>query len=251
VSEILIPIPKSSLENILKPISRITDSCTITAKDNELYSLCWSYDNSLILFAKANIPIALPETKLNIISIKKLLTGLDCLGDDGDFKLIYNNNHIICKSVNEATVENTHFKYHLVDDTSIKAGSIPIERIKGLKADTTFNLSITKIKQIMSAYTFTDDINKIFFYSKEGKVFAEIDDTNLPNKDSVCLVVSPTFDGEEISIPIAIKIEVFKNLISNRSDVKVKVNNENRLFVFNTQEDDNTELKYIISTLVK
>jgi len=251
VSEILIPIPKSSLEALLRPIGRITDSCALVVRDNDLYTTCWSFDNSLILYAKTNVPVALPETKLNIISIKKLMTGLDCLGDDGDFKLIYNDNHIICKSINEATAENTHFKYHLVDDRSIKTGTVTIDKIKGLNADTSFDLTLAKIKQIMSAYSFVDNINKIYFYTKDGKVFADIDNASEQNINSVSLVVAAEYEGEEISRPIPMKLEVFKNLVSNRVDIKVKVNNENSLFIFQTKEDENTELKYIISTLVK
>ena len=252
MNESHIPIPKTSLEKLLKPVSRLTESCVLkTSKDGYIYTLCSSADNSVILYAKTDIPLAIDDIKLNIINIKKLMTGLDCLGDDGEFKIIYNTNNIICKSVNDTTGENTHFKYHLVDDNIIKESSVNVENIAKLNFDTVFELSLAKIKQLMSAYSFGNDVNKIYFHTKDDKVYAEIDDKTLQNIDNVSLLVSPSFQGEPIHSPLSIKIEVFKNLASSKNPIKVKINNQFKVFVFQTQEDDNTELKYIISALVK
>jgi hypothetical protein len=251
MTETIIPIPKISLEKLLKPVNRLTESCVLRGDGESIYTLCCSPDNSVILYAKTNLPIKLEYTKLNIINIKKLLTGLDCLGDDGEFKLSYNENNIVCKSINESTNENTHFKYHLVEDNIIKESTVNIERIASLTYDTIFELSLPKIKQIMSAYSFVSDVNKIYFYTKDQSVYAEIDDKTLQNVDNVSLIVSPSFVGDALVKPLSIKIEVFKLLSSSKNNIKVKINNEFNVFVFETQEDDNTQLKYIISALVK
>jgi hypothetical protein len=103
----------------------------------------------------------------------------------------------------------------------------------------------------MSAYSFVNDVNKIYFYTKEDKVLAEIDDKTLQNVDNVSLMVSPEFTGQPLLSPLSVKIEVFKLLASSKTSIKVKINNEFKVFVFETQEDDNTQLKYIISALVK
>jgi hypothetical protein len=102
----------------------------------------------------------------------------------------------------------------------------------------------------MSAYSFVNDVNKIYFYTKEDKVFAEIDDKTLQNVDNVSFTVSNEYIGDELS-PIAIKIEVFKSLITSKQPVKVKINKDNKVFIFSTNEDENVELKYIVSALVK
>lgn len=252
MSETLIPIPKTSLEKILKPVNRLTESCVLRCdSDNIIYTLCCSGDNSVILYAKTQLPIELGEVKLNIINIKKLLTGLDCLGDDGEFKLSYNKNHIVCKSINDASGENTHFKYHLAEDNIIKESSVNIKKIASLKYDTIFEISLPKVRQIMSAYSFTNDVNKIYFYTKDDKVYAEIDDKTLQNTDNVSLLASNFFNGEPMIDPLSVKIEVFKLLASSKTSIKVKINNEFKVFVFETQEDENTQLKYIISALVK
>jgi hypothetical protein len=251
MNESLIPIPKTSLEKLLKPVNRLAESCVLKAESNKLFTICTSIDNSVILYAKTDLPMHVDSVKLNMINIKKFMTGLDCLGDDGDFKLLYNQNNIICRSVNEATGENTHFKYHLVDDNIIKESTVNEESIAKLKHDTVFELSLGKIKQIMSAYSFSTDINKIYFYTKDDVVYADIDDKTLQNIDNVSLQVSNEFQGEPIQNPLSLKIEVFKNLATSKNPIKVKINNQFKVFIFQTQEDENTELKYIISALVK
>jgi hypothetical protein len=250
-NNISIPIPKTSLEKLLRPVNKLTESCVLKTSDDSIYTVCSSVDNSVILYAKTKIPNSIEPIKLNLINIKKLLTGLECLGDDGDFNISYNANSITCKSNNKETGENTHFKYHLVDDNIIKESTVNVQNIAKLKFDTIFEISIQKLRQIMSAYSFVNDVNKIYFYTKENKVFAEINDKTLQNIDNVSLLASSTFQGEEITSPLSVKIEVFKILATNKNSIKVKINNEFKVFVFQTQEDENTELKYIISALVK
>ena len=248
--EVLIPIPKTSLEKLLKPVNRLTESCVLKVKSNNLFTCCTSLDNSVILYAKTELPIELNESKLNIINIKKFMTGLDCLGDDGEFKMIYNENHLVCKSNNVASGENTHFTYHLVDDGIIKEATVKIEAIAALSFDTEFEIPLSKIKQIMSAYSFASEVAKIYFYTNDGKVYAEVDDKTMQNVDNVSLLVCPEYHGLPID-RISIKIEVFKSLISSKQPVRVKINEKLKVFVFITKEDENVDLKYIVSALVK
>jgi hypothetical protein len=244
-------IQKNSLEKLLKPVNRITESCVIRSGEKCVYTVCSSSDNSVILYAKTQIEQQLESIRVNVINIKKLLTGLDCLGDGGEFNFLYDKNSITCKSTDITSCENTQFKYHLVDDHIIKESTFDVQMIASLNFDTLFEIPVSKIKQIMSAYSYVDGVNKIYFYTKEGKVYAEINDKTMQNIDNVSMVLSNSFVGDEIIIPLAIKIEIFKSLSLNKSSLKVKINNEFKVFVFHTQEDENTELKYIVSALVK
>jgi len=246
----LLPVPKTSIEKLLKPVNRLAESCVLKTFGKELTTVCTSVDNSVMLYARCTLPMEVEGTKLNIISIKKLLTGLECLGDDGVFSLEIQKNNIKCQSKNEETSENTHFKYHLADDGIIKEAPVKIESINALNYDTSFEIQIAKIRQIMSGYSFASDVAKIYFYTKNDKVYAEINDKNMQNVDNISLLVSNSYNGEEID-PVSIKIEVFKNLITSKTPVKVKINKSNNVFLFTTNEDDNVELKYIVSALVK
>lgn len=251
MSEKILPIHKTFLEKLLKPVSRISESCVLKVSDNLLYTVCTPADNSLILYGAIQLPSSLEVQKFNIINIKKLLTGLDCLGDDGTFAFFIGDNFIKCQIENSATSEIAHFKYHLVDDGIIKESTVNIQKIAKLKFDTEFDISPEKIKKIINAYTFASDANKIYFYSKDQKIYGDINDNTLQNIDNVSLLVSTNVTGSDLSNPMPISIEIFKNLIATKNPIKVKINNEYNVFVFQTQDDQNIELKYIISALVK
>ncbi len=244
-------IPKEYLEKILKPINRLTESCVLKTDNSGLFSICSSADNTVILYAKVKLPTDQKEAiRLNIISIKKLLSGLECLGNNGEFSIEYNNNHIKCSN-KDNNGEKTHFKYHLVDDTIVRECPININKISQLNFDTEFTLSKDKIKQIMAGYAFASDVSKIYFSTKEGKVYAELDDKTLQNVDNITINISENFEGQPVSEAIPITTEVFKNLASCKTDVKVKINNQYKVFIFQNKEDTDVELKYIISALVK
>lgn len=251
MSAIHIPLPKSFLEKLLKPVNRLTESCVLKADKNDLYSICSSPDNTVILYAKTTLPFTLNEAvRLNLISIKKLLSGLECLGDDGEFSIEYNINSIKCE-VKSPDNEKTFFKYHLVDDSVIRETPVNLNKISQLKFDTEFVLDTGKIKQIMAGYAFASDLTKIYFFTREGKVYAEINDRTLQNVDNMTLVISDSFTGSDITDAIPVNVEVFKNLASCKTDIKVKINNQYKVFIFQNKEDDEVELKYIVSALVK
>jgi hypothetical protein len=252
-----LPLPKTSIEKLLRPINRLTENCVLKTQGDSLYSVCVSTDNSVILYATCKLPMEISESRLNIINIKKFLTGLDCLGDDGTFTIEIFKNSIKCQSKNSESGENTHFRYHLVDDGIIKESSVRPEAISKLTFDTEFELSVPKIKQIMSAYSFTSDVSKIYFKTLDGKVYADINDTTMQNVDNVSLLASQSYIGSNLdeNEPMSIKIEVFKALMSSKYPVKVKIKNDpktnTKVFIFNTKEDEYVQLKYIVSALVK
>jgi hypothetical protein len=252
MSNKILPLPKSFLEKVLKPVNKLTESCVLKIEKNSLYTICSSPDNTVILYAKAELPIETDEKiRLNLISIKKLMSGLDCLGENGEFSIQLAENNIKCESKDVESNEKTYFKYHLVDDSVIRETPVNINKITQLKFDTEFNISSPKIRQIISAYVFASELTKIYFQTEDGKVYAEINDKTLQNVDHMRMVVADNYTGADIEEPTPISIEVFKNLVSNKSDIKVKINNQYKVFVFSNTEEKNIELKYIVSALVK
>jgi hypothetical protein len=247
----LIPIPKAFLEKLLKPVNRLSESCVLKTDTEGLYTICSSADNTVILYARVKLPLKVEKpVRLNLISIKKLMSGLECLGDDGDFSIESNVNNIKCFN-KTPDGENTHFKYHLVDDSVVRECPVNISKISQLNFDTEFSITSTKIKQIMAGYAFASDLIKIYFYTKDGKVYAEINDRTLQNVDNITLNICDAFEGQPLPDALAINTEVFKNLATSRNDVKVKINTEYKVFVFQNKDDSDVELKYIVSALVK
>jgi hypothetical protein len=252
MTEKIIPIPKTVLEKFLKPVSRITESCILKILNDDLYTICTAHDNTFFLYAKIKLPFSLDEGKLNLINIKKFLNGLNCLGNDGEFVLKLNSNNVECKMSSDTTNESAFFKYHLIDDGIIKDSTFSIKKIASLGFDTEFTITQDKIKKIISAYSFTTDVSKIYFYSDENRnVFCEINDRTMQNVDNLSMFLTDKLVGNDIQKPVPVNIEIFKNLIACKGDVKVKLNSESRIFIFQTDDVDGVELKYIISGLVK
>jgi hypothetical protein len=251
MTETILPIPKTFLEKLLKPVSKLSESCVLKASDKEMYTICTPSDNSLILYAKAELPVEVNAFKLNLINIKKLLTGLDCLGDDGEFSIALTDNHIKCQLENKDTGEICHFKYHLVDDGIIKESTVNVQKIAKLTFDTEFEISTDKFKKIMSAYAFATDATKLYFYSKNDQIYGEINDRTLQNIDNISMLLAEKVLGQPLSSPMPINVEIFKNFILSKNPIKVKINNQYNVFVFQSQDDENVQFKYIVSALVK
>ena len=247
----IIPLPKVYLEKILKPVNRLTESCVLKTKGNSLYTICSSEDNSVILYAKTKIPLEFEEDiRLNIISIKKLLSGLDCLGSDGEFSAKIEENRITCQLVSPEN-EKTHFKYHLVDNSIIKECTLRIEKFSELTFDTEFVISANKAKQILSAASFASDVSKVYFSVFEDTLQAEVNDHTLQNVDNITIPITTKWEGDILEGNFPISLEIFKNLAAIKNDITVKINNQFKIMLFNIKEEDNIELKYIVSALIK
>jgi hypothetical protein len=148
--------------------------------------------------------------------------------------------------------ENCFFKYHLIDDGIIKESAVNVKKIASLGFDTEFIIPKDKIKKIINAYSFTSDVSKIYFFSDEKKhVFCEINDRTMQNIDNLSMFLTDSLIGQEIKTPIPVNIEIFKNLITSKDDIKIKLNTESKVFIFQSNDGDDVELKYIISALVK
>ena len=69
---------------------------------------------------------------------------MDCLGDNGNFSIVLNKNHLRCQSKNDSDFDSTFFKYHLVDDGIISESSVNVSTISKLTFDTEFEISTSK-----------------------------------------------------------------------------------------------------------
>lgn len=246
-----IDISKSALEKILKSANRMAESCVLKLDSNGIYTICSSEDKTVILFARYNFENTNTNiSRINIISIKKLISGLACLGEENNFKVLYNTNNIKCSNTTGDN-EFTEFKYHLVDNSVIHEYPLDINKITNLNFDTEFIIPQSKIKQIIQGYTFASDVSKIYFHTTEHEVFSEINDKTLQNVDNISIKICDSYMGDPITIPVALSTEVFKNLLNCKSDIKVKFNKEFKVFVFQNKDINDIDIKYIVSSLVK
>jgi hypothetical protein len=245
-----ISLSKEHLEKILKPINKITESCVLKGRNDELYSICSTEDKSVILYAKLKISNSLEEDlRLNLMGVKKLISGLNSLGNVGLFSLLLYENYIKCEI--DIKGKKSHLKYHLVDDDIIKEFPLKIEKIMSLSFDTEFELSAENAKRILAASSFATEAQKVYFSLNDGVINAEITDKSFQNIDSMLIPITDTWKGDELISDFPISLEIFKNLVSLKNNIKVKINNECKVAVFHIVEDGLLELKYIVSALIK
>jgi len=243
-----VKLPKKKLSNkFLKPISFVSDRCIFNIEDKQIYTLTHSDNNgdTVILYGKLDIPDKADKLiKLNIPDVKRLNRVIDCISGD-DVELDVDSNSINYSS------SSVRFKYHLLEDGIIQAPIINMKKIKQLNFDSQFVVKQEKILELLKASSIVPDSNKMYFYTKDKKVFAELTDKTLQNIDSVTFEISDAFTGTDVKNVIPISLEVVRLLVCAKfNELTVKINTKLKVLMFEISDNDLT-LKYIVSALVK
>tara|TARA_R100001163_G_C5060248_1_gene197042 strand:- start:836 stop:1558 length:723 start_codon:yes stop_codon:yes gene_type:complete len=231
---------KSEYLKYLDTISKINDTGVIfEIKDDKLVSLVSSLDSTLILHSeyKSNFNF---NTTLNIPDVKKLRHVLDTIEEESlDIEL--NSNNLQYKG------NGVKFKYHLYEEGFITKPNINIDKINSFKFDTNFNLNKATIQRLFKGSTFASETNKIYFYTEEGSLMAELTDRARHNTDNFTLSLGKVNFSLE---PIAINLDNIRLLSLLNDNIRVKINTEYGVVVFDIEEN-NIKLRYIISALTQ
>lgn len=229
----------------LQPISKISDTCCLSVQGGGIGCVVSSADNAIILNIshKLEDQACEGEEVLNVPDIKKLIRALDVVEEESvELKIDKNNLSYKNKSVS--------FKYHLLENGVVNKPKINVEKINSIKVDTTFYLPEKAFTDIIKASTFCVDTNKIYLYTQEGKIFAELTDKTRPNVDSFGVEVSDTYSGKEINF-LCLNLEVLRIISTNRvKQVTTKINTDLGVVLF---EYGNNILstQFIVSSLTK
>ena len=128
--------------------------------------------------------------------------------------------------------------------------SISIEKIKGIKYDTTLSLPFQSIINLIKSSSFTMDINKVYISTKDGNVYADINDKQTHNVDSISLKLCDGYKGLSIDTPLPISFETIRTLAGTRCDnIEIFVNSELNVMMFKINNSD-IDITYIVSGLV-
>ena len=223
----------------LDTVSKISDSGIFNVKKDKLTSLVSSIDNTLILYSEYTITSEFVDT-LNVPDIKKLSRVLDTLeGDKVNLKI--NSNNIEYKG------DDVKFKYHLFEEGFLTNPNLNLEKINKFEFDVEFDLDKPTLQQIFKGSNFTSETNKIYFYTEDGRLMAELTDRARHNTDnfSICLG-SSNFNLN----PTPVNFDNIRLLSIINNQFKVKINTSYGVVVFEIEESG-IKLKYIISTLTQ
>jgi len=224
----------------LDTISKINDTGVIfDVKDDKLVSLVSSLDSTLILHSeyKSNFQF---NTTLNIPDVKKLRHVLDTIEEE-NIDIEVNSNNL------QYSGNGVKFKYHLYEEGFITKPNINIDKINKFKFDINFGLNKATIQRLFKGSTFASETNKIYFYTEDKNLMAELTDRARHNTDNFTLSLGKVdFELE----PIAVNLDNIRLISLLNDDIKVKINTEYGVVVFDIEEN-NIKLRYIISALTQ
>lgn len=237
-----IKISKRALvENLLTPASKLSDNVSLTFPSDSscVKTLVTSSDNSTILLA--SIPCKVTDSFDCIIPDSKTFLRLFSSIDADDIALEIDSNVVKYSS------PAVSFKYHLLDDSYLSnKKAISEEKLNQLTFDTTFELSKQKLSEILKFNSIIPDAEKLYFFTKDSKVFAKIGDEQKCNTNEINIEVSNSYEGEAIIDSIPLNVQNILLLSFNSDVISVSVNHKLKILKFETPLT-----RYIISGLVK
>lgn len=221
------------VDKFLSPISKINENAVIKITDSKISSLATTNDETMILYVVYNSTGEVqPVCNLNIPDINRLIKVLSCVEPDS-MDIEFDRNKLKYKS------DNINFKYHLLEDGIISTPSISFDKIKKLNFSTSFKLHSSNISNLIKASTFTVDTDKVYIFTKEGKMCCELTDHQKHNMDSFSRILSDSYTGSDLTTPIPLNFEVFRLMSSLRfEECSVSLDPDKRvlLFVVNSGE---------------
>ena len=232
------------VKNFLTPITKISDSCILDIRDNNLNCLTSTSDNSVIFHINYPIEGVFDNTEvLNCSDVKKLIKAIDTI-DDNDIVFTLEENNLTYNDT------NIRFKYHLLEDGIIKRPKLSLNKLSDTHFNSSFILENDRIRDLIKGSVFSSDSNKIYIYTADGYVHAELTDKARKNIDTISLKIANSFDGDSIeNVPLC--FEIFRIIdISSSKEIFVKINNKLGIVLFELENNYN-KMTYLISSLIK
>lgn len=232
------------LSYFLNPVSRLSNSCIANVNEDSISTIIAAADNTSILYAKYETKLSESDIKLNLPDLSRLTKIVQCIDKD-DFDITLAEN---CLKYKDSRIQ---FKYHLLENNILTSPPISVDKIKALTFDTTFEVPYSNILNLIKTSTFAISLNKVYFYTKDGSVYAEINDKQAHNVDSVCIKLCDSYTGKDIPDGLPIGFETLRTIIGARCEkVTVNINQQLNVMTFGINNNE-SNLKYIVSGLIK
>ena len=113
--------------------------------------------------------------------------------------------------------------------------------------DISFNINKDTIQQVFKGSTFASETNKLYFYTDNGNIMAELTDKARHNTDKFSISLG---EADFNLKPIPVNFDNIRLLSIINNDMTVNINTEYGVIIFDI-EQNNIKLKYIISALTQ
>lgn len=235
------------IESFLVPISKIAENVSLIPFEEGVYAICSTQIGGSVILYTEYISDDFTELKkqINIPDIKKFIRLLSCIKLD-TFDVEVRDNHLLYKD------DEIKFKYFLLEDSVMQRVSISCQKIKNLTYNTTFVLSNAKFSELLKGSSITTDSDKVYLFTRDGKVHAELNDFERQNINSLDYLVTSSYEGCELQSPVPLSLESVRLLAGLKvSHFSVKVNTQLKIIAFEAVNQENVKSQFIISGLVK
>ena len=233
------------IHKYLLPISKVADNVSLFTNEEGVYTVCSSQNgSSTVLYSQYKTSLMSGVKRINIPDIKKFIRLLDCIECES-VTLEFHNNHL---RFNNDCIK---FNYFLYEDSAMPRCNINPDKIKKITYDTSFTLATSKYNEILKGSSIATDSDKLYIHTKDGNVYAELNDHERQNINNICYLMSESYSGGDITSPISLGLENLRLLAGLKTNTfSVGVNKDLKLVCFE-YKDGLAEAKFLISGLVK
>ena len=228
---------------ILNPATKLTEHLSLSFETKEdlnyVKTLTNSSDNSVIFLGKAPIkgnhfkPLIIPDCK----TFLRLLANIE----EENLSLNVDTNSISYEG------KSINFKYHLLDESYFSnKKSISESKVNELKFDTSFLLTKTKLNEILKFNTIIPEAEKVYFFTKDSKIFAKIGDEQKTNTNHIVIEVGACSNKTVVDQNIPLNIQNLLLFSFTEEQIDVQLNTQLKIFKFS-----NANTSYVVSALVK
>ena len=230
---------RSEFLKYLDSVSKINESAIFDITPECISSLVSSTDSTLILLSEF-VTESNFTTTINVPDIKKLYRVLETIDEDA-FDLKINGNNLEYKG------KSLKFRYHLFEEGFLTKPNLNMEKIRSFAYDVTFNLPRTILQQLFKGSAFASETNKVYLYTENGDLKAELTDRARHNTDNFTVTISSVDFQLE---PTPINFDNMRLISAIDNDFVFNINTEHGVVVVDNNLN-NIKLKYIISSLTQ
>lgn len=232
-------LSKANFNKFIDAFAIVSESLILNIEKTSISAISNSADNTVITYGEYKHTGDFTAS-LNIPSCKKLKDVVDCIEEE-EPTLLLNSNNIEYKS------RYQKFKYHLFEDGFLTKPALSVEKIKNFKYNISFTFSHVLLKKIIKGCTFATNTDKLYFYTEDGVLFAELTDKVKHNTDSFSVAVGEVDFKLE---PIPINVNNFRQLCILNPIFEIGINTDFGAFIIKTS-NENTDLIYFINSYVQ
>jgi len=239
---------KGFTKYFLSHINKINKAIPIRITPDRIYCFIANSDTTLYLYCEYeqdNDIEGVDEVVINLDNVNTFIKLLNTIkGNSIEFK--YDVNKLV---YNDGSMS---FKFHLLDPRQVPDAKLPLNKFRSYNYDFDFKITYETLKDIIKASSFASDTEKLYFSTKNGCVYAEIDDKTKLNRNSFKIQISDTFNGNDLLNPIPINIEHIRNIVVNTFDeTTFKINDRRSSLNANISYSSGVNVEYLIGVLKK